>query len=98
MPDTEGRLSPAEIEFVRSWIQRHHGGTMPACPVSRHQDWHVVPQVHQSPMYPVGASKLLPDTVYPYVFVLCAWCGYVMSFNANMMGLYPQVGGGNVAR
>lgn len=101
MPDPEGRLSPAEIEYILGWVQRHHGGTMPVCSVSLHTDrWFVVPFVGQFVIYPSSPAKTFPDIPFPFVTLLCTACGYYMHINAALMGLYPPVsttGGTNAA-
>ncbi len=89
MPDPEGRMSSAEVDFIRTWILRKHKGTMPTCPISLDQIWMVVPQVQQALVYPVSTVTWLPQTAYPYVQVICITCGYAMRFNAAIMGLFP---------
>ena len=97
MPDQAGRLSPAEIEHIQTYVARQSGGVMPACPVSSHRTWLVVPHVGQNIIYPVSVSgAVYPDAPYPFVMMICTGCGYMMLLNATMLGLYPQVGEGNV--
>lgn len=88
MPDTEGRLSPAETNHIILWIQQQAGGEMPLCPISGHQSWIVAPNVSQAIVFPAG-TQVYADAPYPYVTVLCTACGYYMHFNAALMGLYP---------
>lgn len=91
MPDGEGRLSPAEINHVLSWLQTMTPAQgFPVCPISNHQDWYVVETVLQAIVYPIGPRRMLPELTYPFVMVVCKGCGYTLQFNATLMGLYPK--------
>ena len=89
MPDGEGRLSPAEISHIRNWVTSRGGGQMPLCPVSQDRAWFVTDTVLQSLVYPTSSTRFFPELPYPYVQMLCTTCGYVMSFSAALMGLFP---------
>lgn len=91
MPDERGHLSPAEITFIRRWIDTQHGSPYP-CPVSGHTTWVVDEYVTQPIVFPVQPSlfKSVSPLPWPVVNLVCSVCGYRITFNAATLGLYPS--------
>jgi hypothetical protein len=86
MPDGQGHLSPAEIAYILQWINTHHSPF--TCPVCDHSGWVVDEYITQTIVFPLQPTPVAPRPL-PTVRLSCTGCGYIISFNAVMMGLYP---------
>ena len=91
MPDDRGNLSSEELSFVQGRLATYWQAAAVLCPVSRDNNWLVLPVVVVPPRRDTGIPPPYEEINYPTVPVMCNTCGYMMYFNAVLLGLYPQV-------
>jgi hypothetical protein len=88
--DSKKTLSDEQRKLVEEWLQTHWTSSK-TCPISGHTMWSVSDHVVQPMTHiPVGAVTLGGAASYPGILVICSGCGYTMTFNAVIMGLFPK--------
>jgi hypothetical protein len=86
--DPKNNLNDEQRKLVEVWLETHWT-TSKACPISGHTDWSVSDHVVQPMTHlPVGTLALGGAASYPGILVICRGCGYTMTFNAVIMGLF----------
>jgi hypothetical protein len=91
MPAPDGKLTGAEIEKIKSWVDQHRKSP---CPVCQNNLWTVgavlttpVNLVGPGPEFGVG----LGGKIFPQAQVICVTCGHTQFFNAIVMGLTTSI-------
>ncbi len=87
MPDIHGRLTAEDDEAARKWFSDHWKGTV-TCPVCKSDAWATAPHVVNIARWAVDAHS--PGTASYPMLPVTSPCGYVMLFNAVVMGITPR--------
>ena len=70
-------------EKVSAWLEKHWQGPH-ACPICQCGEWAISTDIH---IWKSTLSPLLTYNNIPVVIVVCVACGYVLTFNALIMGI-----------
>jgi hypothetical protein len=83
--DDEKRLTSQEKDQITSFLAEKRGGPPPACTFCGVTKWVVSDHLVTPKIHPSGF--LFGGPSYPSVLLVCANCGYTMTFNAVVVGL-----------
>lgn len=89
MPDTQGKLTQAEIQAVQAWMTKQGTG-LHICPVCSSGQWTIGEFIVQPLVVSGGGVPQMGGIGYPNVLLLSP-CGYTRYMNAVIMGILPPV-------
>lgn len=82
-------LTPEQKQKAVDWLQRKWTGSQ-ACPVCGTNNWTVADHLVSPPITGVGGGTFLGGPSYPHVMLISNECGYVMMFNAIILGIVEK--------
>ena len=92
MPDDSGKLTPADQEKFKKWLNdktKNH-----SCPVCNSNNWALGEHLLSGMVYS-GGNLIVGGPAYPLAFIVCNVCSHTRQFMAVPIGLLPGEGGGN---
>jgi hypothetical protein len=84
MPNADGKLTPAEIETFRLWLnqkQRNHN-----CEVCGENNWGLGEHLLHGQIF-TGGGLVVGGTTYPQAFIVCNNCAHIRLFMAVPIGI-----------
>lgn len=85
-------LSEEQLTKLKNWISerwKKDGGT---CPICSSNDWSVSKHLVAAPLVsPGGRITIGGGPAYPAAQITCGVCGYIIYFNAVIIGLMPSI-------
>ena len=86
--ENAGKVTQQKVE---EWLRPRAREWPPICPICGVQNWNIGPDVVFPPLWNVPSDFEEKPYSYPVIIMSCGYCGYVLYFNAVLMGLVPPV-------
>lgn len=85
-PGSSDTLTPEQQAQAQKWLNEHW--TTQACPFHGPTRWQLNIQMTSTPVYTPGRT-VLGGSVFPFLVVVCAICGYTVFVSALVVGVLP---------
>lgn len=82
-------LTAVQKQKAVDWLERSWKGKR-TCPVCESNNWTIADHLVSPPITGVEGGTFLGGPSYPHVMLISGECGYVMMFNAIVLGIVEK--------